>query len=168
MMQTAHGTIPNVTLNDGTTIPQLGFGTLHVQPDREMTRANTERTAEIVGLALQAGYRHIDTAQSYGTEPGVGKAIAASGIPRDELYVTSKLANGNHRPDDVRRSFAQSLENLGLEQLDLFLIHWPLPTLYDGDYISTWKAMTELVAGGRLRSAGVSNFQPAHPGPHHR
>ena len=162
MMQTAHGSIPNVTLNDGTAIPQLGFGTLHVQPDREVTRANIDRTAEIVGLALQAGYRHIDTAQSYGTERGVGEAMASSRIPREELYVTSKLANGNHRPDDVRRSFAQSLENLGLEQLDLFLIHWPLPTLYDGDYVSTWKAMTELVAGGRLRSAGVSNFQPAH------
>jgi 2,5-diketo-D-gluconate reductase A len=154
--------IPAITLNDETTIPQLGFGTLAVQPDRESTPSNIEKTAEIVGLALQAGYRHLDTAQSYGTERGVGKAIAASGIPREELYVTSKLANGNHRPDDVRRSFAESLENLGLEQLDLFLMHWPLPTLYDGDYVSTWRAMTELVVQRRLRSAGVSNFQPAH------
>jgi 2,5-diketo-D-gluconate reductase A len=161
-MQTAHGSIPNVTLNDGTAIPQLGFGTLDVQPDREVTRANIDKTAEIVGLALRAGYRHIDTAQSYGTERGVGEAIAASGIPRRELYVTSKLANGNHRPDDVRRSFDQTLEHLGLEQLDLFLIHWPLPTLYDVDYVSTWRAMTELVIGGRLRTVGVSNFQPAH------
>jgi len=115
-----------------------------------------------VGLALELGYRHIDTAQSYGTERGVGKAIAASGIPRNELYVTSKLSNDNHGPDDVRRSFDQTLKNLGLEQLDLFLIHWPVPTLYGGDYISTWKAMTELVKGGRLRTAGVSNFQPEH------
>jgi 2,5-diketo-D-gluconate reductase A len=113
-------------------------------------------------LALQAGFRHIDTAQSYGTERGVGQAIAAAGIPRQELYVTSKLANGNHRPDDVRRSFAETLENLGLDQLELFLIHWPLPTLYDGDYVSTWIAVTELVAQGGLRTAGVSNFQPAH------
>ena len=121
--------IPRITLNDRTTIPQLGFGTLNVQPDRKSTPANIERTAAIVGLALELGYRHIDTAQSYGTEPEVGKAIAASGIPRNELYVTSKLSNGNHRPDDVRRSFDETLTKLGLEQLDLFLMHWPVPTL---------------------------------------
>jgi 2,5-diketo-D-gluconate reductase A len=161
-MQTVHSPVPEITLSDGTAIPQLGFGTLAVQPDREATQSNIGQTGEIVGLALQAGYRHIDTAQAYGTERGVGKAIAASGIPREELYVTSKLSNANHRPDDVRRSFDETLENLGLEQLDLFLIHWPLPTLYDGDYVSTWKAMTEFLAEGRLRSAGVSNFQPAH------
>jgi 2,5-diketo-D-gluconate reductase A len=111
---------------------------------------------------LEAGYRHIDTAQAYGTELGVGRAIAASGIPREEIYVTSKLANANHAPADLRRSFEQTMENLGLDRLDLFLIHWPLPTLYDGDYVSTWRAVTELMAEGRLRSAGVSNFQPAH------
>ena len=154
--------IPRIALNDGTTIPQLGFGTLNVQPDRKSTAANIERTAEVVGLALELGYRHIDTAQSYGNERGVGKAVAASGIPREELYVTSKLSNGNHRPGDVRRSFDETLEKLGLEQLDLFLMHWPVPTLYDGDYISTWKAMTELLTNGRLRTAGVSNFQPHH------
>jgi 2,5-diketo-D-gluconate reductase A len=108
------------------------------------------------------GHRHIDTAQSYGNEQGIGKAIAASGISRAELYVTSKLSNGNHRPDDVRRSFDETLETLGLEWLDLFPMHWPVPTLYDGDYISTWKAMTELVKDGRLRTAGVSNFQSEH------
>ena len=156
-----HG-IPRIRLNDGTTVPQLGFGTLNVQPDRRSTPANIERTAEVVGLALELGYRHIDTAQSYGNEKGVGKAIAASRISRDELYVTSKLSNGNHRPDDVRRSFDETLEKLGLERLDLFLVHWPVPTLYDGDYVSTWNAMTELVAGGHLRTAGVSNFQPEH------
>lgn len=154
--------IPRITLNDGTTIPQLGFGTYGVQPDRTPTRENVATTAEVVGLALQAGYRLIDTAQSYGTERGVGVAIAASGIPREELYVTSKLHNGNHRPDDVRRSFDETLDHLGLDHLDLFLIHWPTPTLYDGDYVSTWKAMAGLVADGRLRTAGVSNFQPAH------
>ncbi len=151
-----------ITLGNETTIPQLGFGTLGVPPDRRPSRANTEKTAQIVGLALEVGYRHIDTAQMYGNERGVGEAIAASGIPREELYVTSKLGNGNHRPADVRRSFDETLEKLGLEQLDLFLMHWPLPTLYDGDYVSTWEAMCELVAGGRLRTAGVSNFQPAH------
>jgi 2,5-diketo-D-gluconate reductase A len=153
---------PRITLNDGTTIPQIGFGTLHVPPDRQPTRENTEKTARVVGLALELGYRHIDTAQSYGNERGVGEAIAASGIQRGDLYVTSKLGNGNHRRDDVRRSFDESLEKLGLEQLDLFLIHWPLPTLYDGDYVSTWRAMADLLADGRLRTVGVSNFQPDH------
>ena len=154
--------IPTITLNDGTVIPQLGFGTYSVQPDREVTPANVARTAEVVGLALGAGYRLIDTAQSYGTERGVGAAIATSGIPRGELYVTSKLGNGNHQPDDVRHTFHESLDRLGLDYLDLFLIHWPVPTLYGGDYVSTWKAMVGLVADGRLRTAGVSNFQPAH------
>jgi len=154
--------IPKITLSNGTTITQLGFGTLAVQPNREASDANAEITARIVAQALKAGYRHIDTAQSYGTERGVGQAIAASGIPRDDLYVTSKLGNSNHAPDEVRRSFEQTLENLGLEQLDLFLIHWPLPTLYNGDYVSTWKAVAGLVSDGRLRSAGVSNFLPAH------
>ena len=154
--------IPRITLNDGTTIPQLGFGTLSIQADRRSTPANIARTAEVVGLALELGYRHIDTAQSYGNEEGIGKALAASRIPRDQLYVTSKLSNANHRPDDVRRSFDESLEKLGLERLDLFLMHWPVPTLYDGDYVSTWRAMTELVADGRLRTAGVSNFLPEH------
>jgi 2,5-diketo-D-gluconate reductase A len=154
--------IPGITLNDGTTIPQLGYGTLALQADREPTEANAEVSAKTVAEALAAGYRHIDTAQAYGTEPGVGKAIAESGIPREEIYVTSKLSNANHAPDDVRRAFEQTLEFLGLEQLDLFLIHWPLPTLYDGDYVSTWRALTGFVADGRLRTAGVSNFQPAH------
>ena len=145
--------IPAIALNDSTTIPQLGFGTYQVAPDE---------AAAIVGQALEVGYRHIDTAQMYGNERGVGAAIAASGIPRDDLYVTTKLNNTNHRPDDVRRSFDESQERLGLDRVDLFLIHWPLPTRYDGDYVSTWEAMLELVEGGRVRSAGVSNFQPAH------
>lgn len=153
---------PLITLNNGTTIPQLGFGTLRVQPDRQESQSNIEMTAQVVRLAFEVGYRHIDTAQSYGNERGVGMAIATSGIPREELYITSKLSNRNHRPDDVRRSFYETLEKLGLEQLDLFLIHWPLPTLYDGDYVSTWRAMGELVAEGHLRAAGVSNFKPAH------
>jgi 2,5-diketo-D-gluconate reductase A len=151
-----------ITLNDGTTIPQIGFGTLNVPPERQQTPENTAKTAEVVGLALDLGYRHIDTAQSYGNERGVGAAIAASSVSREQLYITSKLGNGNHRPDDVRRSFDETMEKLGLEQLDLFLIHWPLPTLYDDDYVSTWKVMAQLVAEGRLKTAGVSNFQPDH------
>ena len=161
-MHLSQSPVPTITLSDGTTIPQLGFGTLRVQPDREQTASNAEITAHIVSLALEAGYRHLDTAQNYGNEQGVGKAIAESGIPREQLYVTSKLGDPNHRPDDVRRSFDQTLNNLGLDRLDLFLIHWPLPTEYDGDYASTWKTMTDLVAEGRLTSAGVSNFQPTH------
>ncbi|WP_461143208.1 aldo/keto reductase [Salinifilum aidingensis] len=145
--------IPRIALRDSTTIPQLGFGTYKVPP---------EETAEAVGHALELGYRHIDTAQMYGNERGVGEAIAKSGIPRDELYITSKLNNDKHDPADVRSSFDETLDALGVDHLDLFLVHWPLPTRYDGDYVSTWRAMADLVGDGRLRSAGVSNFQPEH------
>ena len=146
-------TVPTITLNDQTQIPQLGFGVFQVPP---------EETAATVSTALEVGYRHIDTAQMYQNEAGVGRAIADSGIARDELYVTSKLNNGFHRPDDARRSFDQTLSELGLDRVDLFLIHWPLPTLYDGDFVSTWRTLTEFVADGRATSVGVSNFQPAH------
>lgn len=145
--------IPQLTLRDRTTIPQLGFGTYLVPP---------EQTEATVGTALEVGYRHIDTAQMYQNEAGVGAAIRASGIARDELYVTTKLGNPSHRPDDVRRTFDESLERLGLDHIDLFLIHWPLPTRYDGDFVSTWQAMAGLLDDGRLRSVGVSNFEPAH------
>ena len=161
-MPTTNIAIPKITLNDGATIPQLGYGTLALQPDRDVTDENTNIAAQTVSQALQAGYRHIDTAQAYGTEPGVGKAIAESGIAREEIYITSKLANANHAPDDVKRSFEQTMSYLGVDQVDLFLVHWPLPTLYGGDYVSTWTAVTELVSDGRARSVGVSNFQPAH------
>ncbi|QIX25385.1 aldo/keto reductase [Nocardioides sp. JQ2195] len=146
-------TVPSLSLNDGHSIPQLGFGVFQVPPDQ---------TAATVTAALEVGYRHIDTAQMYGNEKGVGEALATSGIPRDELFVTTKLNNMNHAPDDVRRSFDESLRALGLDHVDLFLIHWPLPTQYDGDYVSTWKAMTELTADGRAKSVGVSNFEPDH------
>jgi 2,5-diketo-D-gluconate reductase A len=161
-MPTGTITIPKITLNDGAAIPQLGYGTLALQPDRDVTDENTNIAAQTVSEALAAGYRHIDTAQAYGTEPGVGKAITESGIAREQIYITSKLANANHHPDDVKRSFEQTLAYLGVDQIDLFLVHWPLPTLYGGDYVSTWKAVAELVADGRARSAGVSNFQPDH------
>jgi 2,5-diketo-D-gluconate reductase A len=150
---TVSTTVPTISLNDGTAIPQLGFAVYHVPPDE------TQRTVE---QALEVGYRHLDTAQMYGNEAGVGAAIAASGIPRDELYITTKLNNGNHLPDDARRSFGESLEKLGVDRVDLFLIHWPLPTLYDGDFVSTWRTMIELRDGGGTTSIGVSNFEPAH------
>jgi 2,5-diketo-D-gluconate reductase A len=146
-------TVPDLALHDGTSIPQLGFGVFQVPPPE---------TAATVTAALEAGYRHIDTAQMYGNEAGVGEAIKASGIPRDELYVTTKLNNGFHRPDDARREIDASLERLGLDQVDLFLIHWPLPTRYDGDFVQTWRALIEAQEAGRTRSIGVSNFQPAH------
>ena len=144
---------PTLDLHDGTTIPQLGLGVFQVPP---------ERTEETVATALEVGYRHIDTAQMYGNEEGVGAGLRASGLDRDDVYVTSKLNNNNHRPDDVRRSFDESLKKLGIDRLDLFLIHWPLPTQYDGDFVSTWKAMAELLKDGRLTSVGVSNFEPDH------
>jgi 2,5-diketo-D-gluconate reductase A len=145
--------VPLVNLRDGVQIPQLGFGVFQVPPDL---------TAETVTTAFEVGYRHIDTAQMYRNEAGVGEAIASSGIPRDELYITSKLSNAHHRPDDARRSFDKTLERLGLDRIDLFLIHWPLPTRYDGDYVSTWHTLADFVQDGRARSVGVSNFQPAH------
>ncbi|MCM3516968.1 aldo/keto reductase [Nocardioides sp. P86] len=146
-------TVSTITLNNQTTIPQLGFGTYQVPP---------EQTADTVSTALEVGYRHIDTAQMYQNEQEVGEALKASSIPRSELYITSKLNNGYHRPADAERAFEETLDKLGLEQIDLFLIHWPLPTLYDGDYVSTWKTLASFVADGRARSVGVSNFQPAH------
>jgi 2,5-diketo-D-gluconate reductase A len=146
-------TVPTITLNDQTTIPQLGFGVFQVPPDE---------TAATVASALEVGYRHIDTAQMYRNEQGVGEAIAASGIARDELYVTTKLNNGFHRPDDARRAFDESLTRLGLDRVDLFLIHWPLPTRYDGDFVSTWQTLVEFQKEGRATSIGVSNFQAAH------
>jgi 2,5-diketo-D-gluconate reductase A len=145
--------VPNLTLNNRTEIPQLGFGVFQVPP---------AQTADVVTQALEVGYRHIDTAQMYQNEQGVGDALKASDVPREELWITSKLNNGFHRPDDARRTFDETLARLGLEQIDLFLVHWPLPTLYDGDYVSTWRTLTEFVEDGRARGVGVSNFQPAH------
>jgi 2,5-diketo-D-gluconate reductase A len=143
--------VPQLTLNDGHTIPQLGFGVFQVPP---------EETARVTSEALEAGYRHIDTAQMYRNERGVGEAIKA--LPREEVYLTTKLNNGFHRPEDARRTFAESLEKLGTEYVDLFLIHWPLPTRYDGDFVSTWKTLIEFAEEGRARSIGVSNFSAAH------
>jgi 2,5-diketo-D-gluconate reductase A len=146
-------TVPSIGLNDGHEIPQLGFGVFQVPPPE------TERA---VSFALDAGYRHIDTAEMYGNEEGVGRAVRAAGLDRGEVYITSKLNNGYHRPDVARRAFESTLEALGYDHVDLFLIHWPLPTLYDGDFVSTWRTLEEFKADGRARSIGVSNFQVAH------
>lgn len=146
-------TVPNLNLHDGTSIPQLGFGVFQVPP---------EETAATVLTAFEVGYRHIDTAQMYQNEEGVGAAIKDSSLDRDDLYITTKLNNGFHRPDDARRALEESLTKLGLDQVDLFLIHWPLPTQYDGDYVSTWETLAALKEEGKTRSIGVSNFQPAH------
>jgi diketogulonate reductase-like aldo/keto reductase len=146
-------TVPQITLNDQTTIPQLGLGVWQVPPD------DTER---VVGEALEVGYRHIDTAQMYGNEGGVGAAIKASGLAREDVYVTTKLNNDNHERPRVAASLQRSLELLQLDRVDLFLIHWPMPTEYDGDYTGTWEALLEMREQGLATSVGVSNFQPAH------
>ncbi|WP_200211283.1 aldo/keto reductase [Micromonospora coerulea] len=146
-------TIPDIPLNDGNTIPQLGFGVFQIEP---------KDTPAAVGKALEVGYRHIDTAEMYGNEAEVGQAVRTSGLDRGEVFVTSKLNNGFHRPDDARRAFESTLQALKFDYLDLFLIHWPLPTLYGGDFVSTWKVLEELQRDGRVRSIGVSNFQVAH------
>jgi 2,5-diketo-D-gluconate reductase A len=145
--------VPVLELNDGHTIPQLGFGVFKIPPPE------TERA---VAIALEVGYRHIDTAEMYGNEEGVGRAVRSSGLDRHEVFVTSKLNNGFHRPDDARVAFDGTLKALGFDYVDLFLIHWPLPTLYGGDFVSTWRTLEEFHADGRVRSIGVSNFQVHH------
>jgi 2,5-diketo-D-gluconate reductase A len=146
-------TISSIALNDGNTIPQLGFGVFQIKPNH---------TAAAVRSALEVGYRHIDTAEMYGNEKEVGQGIRDAGLGRGEVFITSKLNNGFHRPDDARRAFDGTLSALGSDYVDLFLIHWPLPTLYDGDFVSTWNTLEEFAGDGRARSIGVSNFQPAH------
>jgi 2,5-diketo-D-gluconate reductase A len=145
--------VPTITLNDGRTIPQLGFGVFQVPP---------EDTAEATALALEVGYRHIDTAEMYGNEQGVGDAVRDSSLDRDSIWITSKLANPKSEPDEIRAAFEETLQKLGTEQLDLFLIHWPLPTRPGSDFVTRWKVLEEFKADGRARSIGVSNFEVAH------
>jgi 2,5-diketo-D-gluconate reductase A len=145
--------VPTITLNDGHTIPQLGFGVFQIPP---------AETADAVQVALEAGYRHVDTAEMYGNEQGVADGIAAAGVDRADVYITSKLNNTFHEPDAARKAMAGTLEKLGSDYVDLFLIHWPLPTLYGGDFVSTWNTMIEFQRAGYARSIGVSNFQVAH------
>ena len=145
--------VPTIELNDGVGIPQLGFGVFQIKP---------AETAVAVKTALKIGYRHIDTAEMYGNEKQVAQGIRDAGLDRGEVFVTSKLNNGFHKPDDARRAFDETLKKLDSDYVDLFLIHWPLPTLYEGDFVSTWQALEEFYRDGRARSIGVSNFQPHH------
>lgn len=143
--------VPRLQLNDGFSIPQLGFGVFRVDPNE------TER---IVAEALEVGYRHIDTARIYGNEVGVGRAIAASGIPREELFITTKLWNDDHATQSAFDAFDASLERLGLDYVDLYLIHWPVPS--QDRYVEAWNALEQLRETSRTRSIGVSNFLAPH------
>lgn len=143
--------VPAITLNNAVRIPQLGFGTFQIPP---------EETRETTLAALEAGYRHIDTAEMYGNEKEVGQAVRDSGLDRGDVFVTSKLDNGAHAHDDALQAFDRTMEELALDYLDLFLIHWPLPG--KGDFVETWKALEEIYRSGRVKAIGVSNFQPQH------
>ena len=140
-----------IELNNGVEIPQFGFGVFQIPPDE---------TAQAVETALSVGYRHIDTAQMYGNEKQVGEGISRSGVSREDVFVTSKLNNNRQTRDDALRSFDRSLSLLGSEYVDLFLVHWPLPTVRD--FMDVWRALEEVYREGRARSIGVSNFQPDH------
>jgi 2,5-diketo-D-gluconate reductase A len=143
--------VPTLTLNDGHTIPQLGFGVFQVDPPQAV---------RIVTDALEVGYRHIDTAAIYGNEAGVGDALATSGIDRDDLFITTKLWNDRQGTQSAFDAFDESLEKLGLEYVDLYLIHWPSPGR--DRYVESWKALEQIQASGRARSIGVSNFLVPH------
>ena len=144
-------TVPSLVMNNGLQIPQLGFGVFLVPP---------EETKQAVTEALEAGYRLIDTAQGYRNEEGVGAALAESDVPRDELFITTKLTNSEQGYDTTLAAFDGSMDKLGIDVLDLFLIHWPLP-MFD-QYVETWRAFEKLLADGRVRSIGVSNFEIPH------
>jgi 2,5-diketo-D-gluconate reductase A len=150
-MSSPTDTVPKVTLRDGVDIPQLGFGVFQVPP---------EDTAEVTTRALLAGYRHIDTAAAYQNEAAVGQAFRASGLDRDEVFITTKCFNDNHGYEQARKAFQDSLAKLELDFVDLYLIHWPVPS--QDKYVETWKAFIELQEEGLVRSIGVSNFQPDH------
>lgn len=138
-------------LNDGSTIPQIGLGVWQVDPDL---------TAKVVRWGIDAGYRLIDTAEGYRNEEGVGEAIRAAGVARNELFITSKLRNGAHQRDAALRAFDDTMQKLGIDQIDLFLIHWPVPT--QNKYVEAWKTLVELQQAGRIKSVGVSNFNQDH------
>jgi diketogulonate reductase-like aldo/keto reductase len=150
-MSPTHTAVPELQLNDGVEIPQLGFGVFQVPP---------EDTAEVTTKALAAGYRHIDTAAAYQNEAGVGQAFRASGLDRDEVFITTKCFNDDHGYENAKQAFKNSLDRLELEFVDLYLIHWPVPS--QDKYVETWRAFIDLQKEGVVRSIGVSNFQPAH------
>lgn len=143
--------VPIIPLNDGNAIPQLGLGVWQVPPDI---------TARVVRDAIAAGYRMIDTAEGYDNEEGVGQGIREAGVPREALFITSKLRNGAHKRDLALKAFDESMDKLGLERIDMFLIHWPVPA--HDNYVEAWKALIELRDQGRIRSIGVSNFDIDH------
>ena len=143
--------VPNITLNNGVEIPQLGFGVFQIDP---------KDTRDATLAALEVGYRHIDTAEMYGNEKEVGEAVRASGIDRSEIFVTSKLNNKFHDPDAAMDAFEGTLAALDIDYVDLFLVHWPMPDVLD--FVETWKAMEKMYAGGNVRAIGVSNFQAPH------
>jgi 2,5-diketo-D-gluconate reductase A len=143
--------VPHIRLNNGVEIPQFGFGVFQIEPGEVVTAVRT---------ALDAGYRHIDTAQMYGNEEGVGQAIRESGVPREELFVTTKLDNDRHGRDEAAAALDESLARLGLDHVDLYLIHWPRPA--QDRYVDTWRGFEKLAAEGRARAIGVSNFQIPH------
>lgn len=145
--------IPNLVLSNGKAMPQFGFGTFKISP---------EDTFDAVSSALELGYRHIDTAQMYGNEVEVGRAIAESGIPREQIFLTSKLNNRNHEPQAARDSFKQSLEDLQSDYVDLFLVHWPLPGLYEGNVALPWPVLEEFYDLGQAQAIGLSNYQASH------
>ncbi len=142
---------PTITLNDNTIIPQIGLGVWQVPP---------EITARVVRDGISAGFRSIDTAEGYDNEEGVGQGIKDSGVPREELFITSKLRNGGHARDQALKSFDATMKKLQLDQLDMFLIHWPVPK--QGKYLEAWKVLVELRQQGRIKSIGVSNFNEDH------
>jgi 2,5-diketo-D-gluconate reductase A len=150
-MSSSTESVPLVRLRDGVDIPQLGFGVFQVPP---------EDTADVVRMALAAGYRHIDTAAAYQNEAAVGEATRASGLERSELFITTKCANSDHGYDEASRALRASLDRLEMDYVDLYLIHWPVPSR--DRYVETWKAFIDAQEQGFVRSIGVSNFQPAH------
>ena len=143
--------VPSVAIEDGVSIPQLGFGVWQVP---------AERAEEVVGHALGVGYRHVDTAAAYGNEAEVGRAVRAAALDRSDVFITTKLWNGDHGRDKARRALETSLRNLGVDHVDLYLIHWPVPSR--DRYVETWQALVDARAEGLIRSIGVSNFQPDH------
>jgi 2,5-diketo-D-gluconate reductase A len=150
-MTTNPNVVPDIALNDGATIPQLGFGVWQVPQ---------QSAAEVVGGALRVGYRHIDTAQGYNNEQGVGEAVRNAGLPRDSIFITTKVHNDSHGRQEALEALERSLERLGLERVDLYLVHWPQPSL--DKYVETWEGLIEARERGLTRSIGVSNFHAPH------